>query len=499
MPAYIRPLLIMAYFNQPDVVVHFKNNEQISKELEQIDSILDYLFNTLHQLRILHCVNIIVLSDHGMQKIHHRFYFDKIIDTQHVLFANGVVGQIYFPNVTNFELQDKIMETMENLKCENHTFYRVYDKQRIPKRYHFSKSNRIGDIILDGQLGTIFYENYGADYNKTYDHGYDFILRPMHTIFYAYGPNIVRNRILKPFQNIELFNLMLALLNIKLSQSPPNNGTNGRLNSVLDNIPINLPQRSKPLKECTISDRIEEINICLLDISLLISGNEEMCYLSDCSSIFQSVLIKRKDSNSAIALIERVISTSLSVSKSESRNGSAEWIPTSLSVKGTNDLKVNLYSDFVKGHFIDLEMITSKYVELFDEIVVISGPIYDFDDEQPELHLQRNFTPSHIFRAIFRCKDSLWLKNELRCEEINSLDVRAFILPNVPNDYNCLEPLSYLSENKARLRDIELLTGFEFLPTTWLPEQGLYDDEFSITLRTKLPENLWIKEKNKMI
>lgn len=32
----------------------------------------------------------------------------------------------------------------------------------------------------------------------------------MHTIFYAYGPNIARGVVLKPFQNIELFNLMLG-------------------------------------------------------------------------------------------------------------------------------------------------------------------------------------------------------------------------------------------------------------------------------------------------
>lgn len=47
---------------------------------------------------------------------------------------------------------------MEELKCYNNEDYRVYDKRRMPKRYHFTKSNRIGDIILDGKLGTIFYE-----------------------------------------------------------------------------------------------------------------------------------------------------------------------------------------------------------------------------------------------------------------------------------------------------------------------------------------------------
>ncbi|VDM92232.1 unnamed protein product [Onchocerca ochengi] len=201
-----------------------------------------------------------------------------------------------------------------------------------------------------------------------------------------------------------------------------------------------------------------------------------MCYLPDCSNDLQSALIKRSDSNFTVALIERINPTS-AISRSLPGDKSSEWIATSLSVK---------------GHFIDLEEVTSEYADLNDEIVVISGPIYDFDDKASRLHSQRNSTPSHIFRVIFRCKDSKWLKDEFRCENTNSLDVLSFILPNVPGDYNCLDPLSYLSTNRARLRDIELLTGLEFLPTSRLPEEQLYSDEFSVTLRTLLPEDLWV-------
>ncbi|EJD73685.1 type I phosphodiesterase/nucleotide pyrophosphatase [Loa loa] len=500
MPTNLRPSLIMAYFDQPDFVSHFKDNEEISKELENIEHILDYLFKTLHSMELLNCVNVIILSDHGIQKINHRYYFDEMINSENILFADGVIGQMYFPNDTNsLTLQDKIMKTMEKLKCYNKEYYRVYDKRRIPKRYHFSKSNRIGDIILDAQLGTIFYENIAADYNKTHDHGYDFILEPMHAIFYAYGPNIAQGLVLKPFQNVELFNLMIALLNVNSNLSSPNNGTEGRLNSVLNGISVNKPQRS--------------------------------------------------DLTSTIALIER-INSNFSLSQLRQENDPAELITTSLSVKGTNDLQVNLHSDFLKGHFTNLEKITSDYAKLYNEVVVISGSIYDFDDndfvadssglylkrllrhftnlekitsdyaklynevvvisgsiydfddndfvaDSSGLYLKRNTTPSHIFRVIFRCKNSRWLNDELQCNNVKSLDVLSFILPNVPGDYNCLDSLSYLTANKASLRDIELLTGLEFLPTSWIPAAELYDDEFSITLRTMMPEYLWLEKEQK--
>lgn len=40
-----------------------------------------------------------------MQKINHRYYLDKMIDTENILFADGVIGQMYFPNDTNSTLQ----------------------------------------------------------------------------------------------------------------------------------------------------------------------------------------------------------------------------------------------------------------------------------------------------------------------------------------------------------------------------------------------------------
>uniref|UniRef100_A0A915Q2S6 Uncharacterized protein n=1 Tax=Setaria digitata TaxID=48799 RepID=A0A915Q2S6_9BILA len=464
LPASKRPALIMTYFDQPDA--------KVTTEMKNVEMVLSYLFETLYKMEILNCINIIVLSDH-----------------------------------------DKMMETVEQLKCFNNTHYRMYDRYRIPKRYHFSMSNRIGDIILDGQLGTTFYQNYAADYNKTHDHGYDYILPSMHTIFYAYGPNIARGLITKPFQNIELFNLMIALLNINSNVAPSNNGTKGRLNSVLDGILLEKPKRVTPLDDCDGDNDEQAIheNFCLFGLSLLVSGYGEMCYVSNCSSASESALIQKLDSIHGVALVERINADS-SVVKTELQNESIGWIETSLSAKGANDLKVYLHSNFAKGHFANLQEITSYYAKVYNEIVVISGPIYDFSnngtftDPLTQIHPQYNTTPTHIFRAIFRCNNSDWLEGEMKCENTKSLHALSFILPNAPDDYNCLargfisflqDSLSYLIANTARLRDIELLTGLEFLPSSWTSEEELYDDDFSLTLRTMMPEHLWLEKKLK--
>lgn len=61
-----RPLLIMAYFDQPDSVGHFHTTDkQVNLELIYLESVLNYLFTSLYKNGILDCTNIVILSDHG--------------------------------------------------------------------------------------------------------------------------------------------------------------------------------------------------------------------------------------------------------------------------------------------------------------------------------------------------------------------------------------------------------------------------------------------------
>ncbi|VDN07316.1 unnamed protein product [Thelazia callipaeda] len=521
MPSDERPQLIMAYFDQPDRTAN-SYTVKVYKMVKAMDLMIDDLLDEIHQINALNCVNIIILSDHvekpnimnnsissdsnfalvmnlgysGMQELRHRLYLDTMISNSNTLFANGVVGRIYFPNITDISiLQKNIEETMNELKCFNKDIFHVYDKRRLPKRYHYSASNRVGDIILDGEPGAIFFRNQASDYHITRDHGYDFMVPSMRTIFYARGPNI-KNLVLKPFQNIELFNLMAALLNVPHETVPSNNGTEGRLSSVLRDIDVKKATSSEAFNVCETTDNNSQQKItCFL--GSLLSGNTEHCYLCKCcsSTRLPSILIKSlKNLNGTIALIEQVNGTLPSWNVPINKQ-SAEWMTVSLSVEGNNDVEVDLYSSFVNGYFADLQMLTYNYSKLYNEIVVMSGAIYDFNDDgvadAEQLSLLQRQRPSHIFRILFRCEDAKWLRNELQCEKSNSIRALPLILPNVGKDYNCLNSSAYLSANIARLRDIELLTGLEFFSTVLISDSQIYDEEFSITSRTIMPEHLW--------
>jgi predicted AlkP superfamily pyrophosphatase or phosphodiesterase len=104
MPAEKRPDLIMAYFDQPDTVGHFhKTDAEVNLELSYLESVLNFLLTTLKKNELLDCINLIILSDHGMQTINNRVYLDSLkLNTKDVLVANGVVSRIYMANSSKF-------------------------------------------------------------------------------------------------------------------------------------------------------------------------------------------------------------------------------------------------------------------------------------------------------------------------------------------------------------------------------------------------------------
>lgn len=46
------------------------------------------------------------------------------------------------------------------------------------------------------------------DVGVTADHGYDYIIPQMRTVFFAAGPAILPEKYIEPFQNIEIYNLI---------------------------------------------------------------------------------------------------------------------------------------------------------------------------------------------------------------------------------------------------------------------------------------------------
>uniref|UniRef100_A0AC35GVL6 Uncharacterized protein n=1 Tax=Panagrolaimus sp. PS1159 TaxID=55785 RepID=A0AC35GVL6_9BILA len=120
LPSTERPSMIMAYFDQPDYVGHFHTtDEQVNLELQYIESVLNYLFTSLYTTGLMDCVNIVILSDHGMQFLRNKIFVDQVIDSKGMIVATGVVGRIHLANSSK-----TTEEVIDKFACPSDKSYR---------------------------------------------------------------------------------------------------------------------------------------------------------------------------------------------------------------------------------------------------------------------------------------------------------------------------------------------------------------------------------------
>lgn len=136
-----------------------------------------------------------------------------------------------------FQIKEQGERILVALTCNDENM-RAFQKWELPYRMHFSESPRVPPIILDFNIGWrgVFREE---RYNGSGAHGWDNLYPEMQAIFVAYGPSFRSNVETKPFENIELYNLMCALLNVTPAE---NNGTWGALHHLLVDPPT-FPER----------------------------------------------------------------------------------------------------------------------------------------------------------------------------------------------------------------------------------------------------------------
>ncbi|XP_021344821.1 venom phosphodiesterase 2-like, partial [Mizuhopecten yessoensis] len=119
---------------------------------------------------------------------------------------------------------------LKRLECKSGHFH-AFSQQDIPVRHHYSNNPRIGDVILDVQAKwTVSRKR--SSFCLQGNHGYDNLYKSMQALFLAHGPGFKVNYTTKPFENIELYNMMSDLLEIVPSS---NNGTTGSLDDMLKN------------------------------------------------------------------------------------------------------------------------------------------------------------------------------------------------------------------------------------------------------------------------
>uniref|UniRef100_H2ZDI4 Uncharacterized protein n=1 Tax=Ciona savignyi TaxID=51511 RepID=H2ZDI4_CIOSA len=245
LPAEERPDVIVAYVSAVDHAGHSFGPDSIEMDeaLAKADSYVTMLMDGLKVRNLHNCANVIVLADHGMADIscnRKTSIEDFGVNMDAVYFRKGAVGKVgpsHDPSLAGLFDAEAVYDL---LKCTHNTsHWQTFLKtQYLPKRFHYAHNSRIEDVILSMDDGWLAEgrKNSLTDCNGG-SHGFDNEFNSMHALFAGHGPGFKRRyNTTKPFENIEVYNLMADLLGI---EAAPNNGTRGSLYHVMST-PINI-------------------------------------------------------------------------------------------------------------------------------------------------------------------------------------------------------------------------------------------------------------------
>ncbi|XP_075893703.1 ectonucleotide pyrophosphatase/phosphodiesterase family member 1 [Nelusetta ayraudi] len=262
LPQDQRPAFYTLYLDEPDSSGHRYGpaSQQVIQALERVDELLGRLMDGLIERNLLHCTNIIILSDHGMEEAS----CERGVFVSNYLNSTGAFSIIAGPaaRIRPTSLPDQFLSfdyagLVKTLSCRTPDQpMRPYLTEHLPKRLHFANNPRIerGHLYMkEGWQAALARSE--MKYCSGGFHGSDNLFGNMQAIFIGYGPGFKYSTEVPPFENIEVYNLMCDLLGIRPA---PNNGTHGSLNHLLKS-PAHTPVHPAQLSHetpCEASDPV---------------------------------------------------------------------------------------------------------------------------------------------------------------------------------------------------------------------------------------------------
>ncbi|PRY98302.1 ectonucleotide pyrophosphatase/phosphodiesterase [Marinilabilia salmonicolor] len=225
-PANERPHLISFYFEQPDKSGHLfgPESKQTRKVVERIDSLLGVFCLKKNRLVIADFIDLIIVSDHGMGQVTKE---KSVALKDHIppSLLENVYGNNPFFLVESKEMyEDSVFSLLSGIEGIN-----VWKKNDVPDTLQYGTNENISSLVVCAKKGWGVYMD-SSQFVNGGTHGYSFLNKDMHGIFYGIGPSFNSGIECKSFQNIEVYNIVCKLLNI---EPAPNDGKFSNVSELL--------------------------------------------------------------------------------------------------------------------------------------------------------------------------------------------------------------------------------------------------------------------------
>ena len=213
-----RPSFLTLYYSEVDNAGHDDGpeSEAVKDAVSNVDRSLGELVAGVDRLGLGDRVHYVVVSDHGMAALSpdRMIVLDNYIDV-------AAMDVVDWAPVLGLSPKDGNVERLYAALKDKHPHLAVYRKNEIPPEYGISGHPRLPAVIGIADEGWYITSQREVDRWGQSDrrppagtHGYDARARSMHGLFVAAGPRIKSGVIVKPFENIHVYDFICAVMGL---------------------------------------------------------------------------------------------------------------------------------------------------------------------------------------------------------------------------------------------------------------------------------------------
>jgi predicted AlkP superfamily pyrophosphatase or phosphodiesterase len=233
LPDAERPTFVSLYFDEVDTAGHDfgPDSPELAAAASHLDEALGQLVAGIQTLGLDGRTTIVVVSDHGMTSLSPRrvVYLDDYVDPD-------TVDVTEWHGFLAIAPKDGNAEALYSKLRGKHPALTVYRREQVPARLHYRDNPRIAPVIGELKIGWAVTTRARLA-NRPLEkgaHGFDPDNRDMGALFVAAGPGVRQGVILPPFQNVDVYDVMCAVLGLP---PQPNDGSEATARAILVKAP----------------------------------------------------------------------------------------------------------------------------------------------------------------------------------------------------------------------------------------------------------------------
>lgn len=214
-PAATRPGFLTVYFDQVDHAGHDfgPDTKEVTAAAATVDAAIARLVDGLRVRNIN--ANIVIVSDHGMAATspQRTIQLDQIAQP-----ANYDV--VVYGSFAGIEPRAGQEDVVAAALLKPHEHMQCWKKENIPTRYQYGKHPRVPRFICSADVGWLVVPDAKAAAKANSGaHGYDNLSKEMQALFIANGPAFKKATVLPPFDNVDVYPLLMKLLRVPAQPS----------------------------------------------------------------------------------------------------------------------------------------------------------------------------------------------------------------------------------------------------------------------------------------